>query len=128
MAGKPKKRIESDFYRDLGGTIRVARSKAGKTQADIAEHLDVTFQQVQKYEAGKNRIPVDHLVKVSDYLEVPLSQLVVQSAKDIEFQALATQFGTKEFHALMEAWVALKDRAARAALVNLVKCMADLQR
>jgi transcriptional regulator with XRE-family HTH domain len=128
MAGKPKKRTESDFYRDLGSTIRVARSKAGRSQADIAEHLGVSFQQVQKYESGKNRIPVVHLVDLSDYLDVPLSQFVVQSAEDIQFQALATQFGTKEFHALMEAWVVLKDRPARAALVNLVKCMAALTR
>jgi transcriptional regulator with XRE-family HTH domain len=128
MAGKPKKKTESDFYRDLGGAIRVARSKSGKSQEDIADHLDVSFQQVQKYETGKNRIPVVHLVSLSTYLEVPLSQLVAQSAEDIDFQALATQFGTKEFHALMEAWVVLKDRPARAALINLVKCMANLSR
>jgi transcriptional regulator with XRE-family HTH domain len=128
MTGKPKKRTESDFYRDLGGAIRVARSKAGRSQADTAEYLDVSFQQLQKYESGKNRIPVVHLVKLSDYLEVPLSQLIVSSAEDIEFQALATQFGAREFHALMEAWVCLKDRPARAALVNLVKSMAGLVR
>jgi transcriptional regulator with XRE-family HTH domain len=128
MAGKPKKKTESDFYCDLGRALRVARSAAGRSQEDVASEIDVTFQQIQKYETGKNRIPVKHLVSISEYLEVPLSQLIAPSANDAGFQALAVQFGGKEFHDLMEAWVVLKDRAARAALISLVRCMANLSR
>lgn len=128
MSGKPRKKTEEDFYRDLGQAIRVARTAAGKSQEEVAVHLDRTFQQVQKYEKGKDRIPVDLLASVAAYLEVPLSQLVAPTDKDEEFQALAAQFGSLEFHALMQAWGCLKDRAARAALVNLVRCMAKLSR
>jgi transcriptional regulator with XRE-family HTH domain len=128
MAGKPKKKTESEFYCDLGRAIRVARSAAGKSQEDVASQIDVTFQQLQKYETGKNRIPVKHLVSISEYLEVPLSQLIAPSANDAGFQALAVQFGGKEFHDLMEAWVVLKDRPARAALISLVRCIANLSR
>jgi transcriptional regulator with XRE-family HTH domain len=128
MAGKHKKKTESDFYCDLGRAIRVARNAAGKSQEDVASQIGVTFQQIQKYETGKNRIPVKHLVSISEYLEVPLSQLIAPSANDAGFQALAAQFGGKEFHDLIEAWVVLKDRPARAVLINLVKCMANLSR
>ena len=63
MARTHKKRLpEGPFYRDLGRNVRIARSAAGKSQSEVAEFLDVTFQQVQKYENGKNRIPVDGLV------------------------------------------------------------------
>jgi transcriptional regulator with XRE-family HTH domain len=120
--------IDSDFYRQLGHSIRLARSAAGRTQEEVAQEIEVTFQQLQKYEKGKNRIPVRELAVIADYLDVPLSHLVKPSAADAKFQALAAKFGTSEFHALMEAWAALKDRSARAALVNLVKCMAELQR
>jgi len=82
---------------------------------------------VQKYEKGKNRIPLDRLVSLADYLEVPLQQFIAPSASDSEFQSLASQFGDKEFHTLMEAWGILKDRPMRAALLNLVKRMADLK-
>ena len=44
-----------------------------------------------------------------------------------EFQSLAEQFGAKEFHTLMEAWGTIKDRPLRAALLNLVKRMADAE-
>lgn len=123
-----KEKPENAFYRDLGNRIRVARSAANRSQEDVAGVIDVTPQQMQKYEKGQNRIPVQHLASISDYLEVPLSELVKTSTKEADFQTLAAQFGTKEFHVLMEAWVALKDRSSRAALINLVKCMANLSR
>ena len=61
------------------------------------------------------------------FLEVPLLQLIDPSDSDSEFQSLAAQFSTKEFHTLMETWGVLKDRPMRAALLNLVKRMADLK-
>jgi transcriptional regulator with XRE-family HTH domain len=129
MAQKNKKRLpEGPFYRDLGRNVRTARSAAGKSQSEVAEFLDVTFQQVQKYENGKNRIPVDRLVSLAAYLEVPVVQFIDPSESDSEFHSLASQFSDKEFHVLIEAWGTLKDRQARAALVNLVKCMAALNR
>ena len=129
MSRKYKKRLpEGPFYRDLGRNVRTARRAAGKSQSEVAEFLDVTFQQVQKYEKGTNRIPLDRLVSLADFLEVPLLQFIDPSESDSEFQSLASQFSDKEFHALMEAWGALKDRPARSALVNLVKCMAALGR
>jgi transcriptional regulator with XRE-family HTH domain len=126
---KSSKRLPEDrFYRELGLNIRAARAIAGKTQGEVAEHINVTFQQVQKYEKGTNRIMVDRLVSLANYLEVPLSQIIAPSASDSEFQSLAEEFSAKEFHAIMEAWGSIKDRPSRAALVELVKCMANLKR
>jgi transcriptional regulator with XRE-family HTH domain len=128
LARTNKKRLpEGPFYRDLGRNVRTARSAAGKSQSEVAEFLNVTFQQVQKYENGKNRIPLDRLVSLAAFLEVPLQQFIDPSESDSEFQSLASQFRDKEFHTLMEAWGVLKDRPMRAALLNLVKRMADLK-
>ena len=128
MSRTYKKRLpEGPFYRDLGRNLRTARSVAGKSQSEVAEFLDLTFQQVQKYENGTNRIPVDRLVSLATFLEVPLLQLIDPSDSDSEFQSLAAQFSTKEFHTLMETWGVLKDRPMRAALLSLVKRMADLK-
>src|SRR6202162_2782185 len=127
MARNYKRLPEGPFYRDLGRNLRVARGASGKSQSEIAEHLDVTFQQVQKYENGTNRIPVDRLVSLAVYLEVPLLQLIAPSDSDSEFQTLAEQFGAKEIHTLMEALGTIKDRPLRAALLNLVKRMAAVK-
>lgn len=124
-----KKRLpEGPFYRDLGHAIRAARGKAGKSQEEVAEHLDLTFQQVQKYENGTNRIPIDRLVSLAQYLEVPAIAFIDPSASDSKFQALASQFSAREFHALLEAWGSLKDRSARSAVLNIIRCMAKLER
>jgi len=63
MAGKAKKAPETvDFYRKLGSAIRFARITAGKTQSEAADEIGVSFQQLQKYEKGSNRIPIEQLV------------------------------------------------------------------
>lgn len=119
-----KRPPEAAFYRALGNNLRAARTAAGKSQLETAEHLDVTFQQVQKYENGTNRIPIDRLVSLAAYLELPLLQLIAPSASDSEFQSQASKFRGREFHTLMEAWGEIAE-PQRAALLNLVKRMAD---
>jgi transcriptional regulator with XRE-family HTH domain len=130
MVGKYKPHSEDAFYRDLGRTIRLARMASGKSQADIAGHLDVSFQQVQKYESGDNRIPVDSLVSLSDYLDVPVARLAGASSRSKEedvFLALLEKFEGKEFAALLEYWTAIRDKQVRAAFLNLIKSMASLK-
>jgi len=129
MSRNRKKTPEGNFYRDLGRTIRLTRVAAGKSQHETAEHLAITFQQLQKYEAGSNRIPLDRLVRLSAYLEVPLSHFVatsLRSGRDVAFHLLAEGFRSKEFHSLVESWKAIKDPPMRAAILTLIKRAAAL--
>lgn len=45
----------------IGARIRLAREKAGMSQAELGARLDVAFQQIQKYEAGTNRVAASRL-------------------------------------------------------------------
>jgi transcriptional regulator with XRE-family HTH domain len=128
MARNSKPLAEDAFYRELGRNLRVARKASGKSQSAIAAHLHVTFQQVQKYENGTNRMPLYGLVSLAAYLEVPLSQFIAPSEGDSEFQCHAAQFSGKEFRVLIEAWANIKDRQTRAAALNLLTRMADISR
>lgn len=129
MAGKHnKKKPENTFYRDLGSAIRLARVAAGKSQAEVAEHLDIAFQQLQKYESGKNRIPVQELVRLAAYLEVPLAYFVGPPGTDAGFKSFAEKFRANGFHALLESWAAIKDKPMRDAIINLIKRAAALSR
>ena len=56
----------------IGQRIRAARLAANLTQAALAERLGITFQQIQKYETGKNRISAPSLFKVARLLSVPV--------------------------------------------------------
>lgn len=128
MAGRHKKRTDHTFYQNLGRAIRLARVAAGKSQADVAELLDLSPQQVQKYEKAANRIPVEELVSLAAYLDVSVSDLVDPSATDAEFKALAGKFRAKGFQALLESWGAIKDQPMRAAILNMIKCAAAMSR
>ena len=130
MAQAHKRRPEGPFYRDLGRNLRMTRSAAGKTQMEIADYLDVTFQQVQKYENGANRIPFDRLVNLAAYLDVPLSHFGSPDTSngDSAIQSLVEQYSSKDFQTLLKSWTAIKDRHVRAAVLDFVKSMAALSR
>ncbi|WP_375661460.1 MULTISPECIES: helix-turn-helix domain-containing protein [unclassified Bartonella] len=57
----------------IGKKIRLRRKMLKMSQKTLGQHLGVTFQQIQKYEKGLNRVSAGRLKKISDILNVPLS-------------------------------------------------------
>ncbi len=57
----------------VGGRIRLRRTLLGLSQAELGDALELTFQQIQKYERGTNRIGAGRLYRVSTVLGVPIS-------------------------------------------------------
>ena len=57
----------------VGMRVHVRRTMRGMSQSKLAEALNVTFQQVQKYEKGVNRISASRLYQISQTLDVPIS-------------------------------------------------------
>ena len=56
---------------EIGRIVRLQRQKLGLSQSDLAERIGVTFQQVQKYEKGTNRISIGRLTRIAKALDVP---------------------------------------------------------
>jgi transcriptional regulator with XRE-family HTH domain len=71
MAGKSPNFIDVA----VGRSVRVWRMATGMSQAQLASRLGVTFQQIQKYEVGADRIGTGRLVKVGTILGVPIAAL-----------------------------------------------------
>lgn len=68
---KPKpKTTEADAL--IGLKIKKFRVLKGMSQSELAEPLDITFQQLQKYERGTNRVSAANIQKISQILKVPL--------------------------------------------------------
>jgi transcriptional regulator with XRE-family HTH domain len=67
----PKKPDPVDV--EVGQRIRIQRLQSGLSQTSLAEQLGVTFQQVQKYEKGVNRVGAGRLTKIAKVLGVPVS-------------------------------------------------------
>ena len=65
--------METNFNVHLGGKLRLRRLALGLTQTKVAQAINVTFQQIQKYEKGTNGVSSIRLLQLSNYLKVPIN-------------------------------------------------------
>ena len=65
--------MEENFNLHLGKKLRMRRLSLGLTQTKVAEAINVTFQQIQKYEKGTNGVSSIRLLQISNYLKVSIS-------------------------------------------------------
>ena len=64
--------MEDNFNVHLGKKLRLRRLSLGLTQTKVAEAINVTFQQIQKYEKGTNGVSSARLMQISHFLNVPI--------------------------------------------------------
>ena len=64
--------MEGNFNRHLGAKLRMRRLALGLTQTKVAQAINVTFQQIQKYEKGTNGVSSNRLMQLSQFLKVPI--------------------------------------------------------
>src|SRR4051812_43439123 len=69
---------------DVGHRVRAIRLERDMSQSALGQHLGVSFQQVQKYEKGTNRIAAGRLEAISEIFEVPISALFAEKRKPSE--------------------------------------------
>ena len=65
--------MEDNFNIHLGKKLRMRRLSLGLTQTKVAQAINVTFQQIQKYEKGTNGVSSIRLLQLSNYLKVPIN-------------------------------------------------------
>ena len=64
--------MEGNFNRHLGSKLRMRRLALGLTQTKVAQAINVTFQQIQKYEKGTNGISSLRIMQLASFLKVPV--------------------------------------------------------
>ena len=113
----------------VGRSIRVHRLAAGMSQTELGQKIGVTFQQVQKYEKGTNRVGAGRLTRIAQVLGVSVSTLF--QTGDASDDARAPKGDSPlnllaEPHALrlLQAFAEITDRKSRLALVALVEAVA----
>tara|TARA_B100000965_G_C19530204_1_gene730752 strand:+ start:995 stop:1360 length:366 start_codon:yes stop_codon:yes gene_type:complete len=65
--------MEENFNIHLGKKLRMRRLSLGLTQTKVAQAINVTFQQIQKYEKGTNGVSSNRLMQLSNFLKVPIT-------------------------------------------------------
>jgi len=105
---------------------RIAR---GMSQQQLAKGLGVTFQQVQKYERGANRIGAGRLVRIAQILEVPVTALLEGTAAEADNtpeQSRAALIADRRAFRLAQAFGAIEDPAFRLSIIDMVEKLATL--
>ena len=123
-----KKKKPNPTDRHVGARVRMRRLMLDMTQTDLADGLGLTFQQVQKYEKGANRIGASRLQHIADILQVPISFFFDGAIDTGEFKAIDPKslfvsdfLASSEGVALVKAYMKIKDAKLRRCIVQLVE-------
>jgi transcriptional regulator with XRE-family HTH domain len=113
----------------IGEKIRALRLERGLSQHELGAAVGVTFQQIQKYERGANRVAAGRLRRIADALEVPVTFFYRGTApaaahRDAGFGYLKSKKSLR----LARAFAQIPSAQARNALVVVVEMIRDKQR
>jgi transcriptional regulator with XRE-family HTH domain len=120
---------------EVGRRVRSRRLECRLSQTELADRIGVTFQQVQKYEKGVNRIGAGRLQRISEALEVPISFFFggaggspaptkeLNGGAESVFGFLQTSGSVR----IVKAFHKIKSRKARQLLVDMAEELADAQ-
>ena len=114
--GKPGKPAPDEIDVAVGARIRQRRLDIGLPQGDLARALGVSFQQLQKYERGRNRVSASTLVRAALALQTTVSMLV-EDEDDL---------WPAGFDDLLAAYRRVGSDERRATLLQIVRIFADL--
>jgi transcriptional regulator with XRE-family HTH domain len=118
---------------EVGRRVRSRRLECRLSQTELADRIGVTFQQVQKYEKGVNRIGAGRLQRISEALEVPISFFFSGTGEAAKATSPATGkeesvFGFLQTNGsvrIVKAFHRIKSRKARQLLVEMAEEFVD---
>ena len=108
----------------VGGRVRLRRTLLGMSQERLAEALDLTFQQIQKYESGMNRIGASRLYHLSLIFGVPMSDFFEGLEDKTSRQSPDDMAVKRETMKLVRAYYRIRDPKVRDALRRMTIAMA----
>jgi transcriptional regulator with XRE-family HTH domain len=134
MVTKENKKKPNPTDIHVGSRIRLRRNMLGMSQEKLGETLGITFQQIQKYEKGTNRVGASRLQAIAEVLGVPVSFLFDDApgqetanrglAEDASASLAIGYCTSTEGLQLNRAFVRISDSKVRRKIIDLVKALA----
>lgn len=110
----------------IGRRVRRIRTARGMSQTELGNAINVTFQQIQKYEAGTNRIAASTLIRMAAALGVEPNDLLTSTVTPLQTSsenARPSLLSTPGAEALLAAYAQLNSDALRRAVLTIVREM-----
>lgn len=126
-------RVPNPIDIHVGARVKMLRRRTGISQRILANSLGLTFQQVQKYEQGTNRVSASKLYEIARFLEIPvtfffegLDDPKQMSSEEIVAYAFVQDFlMTNEGFDLAVSFAKVKNGATRRRLIELMKAVSE---
>jgi transcriptional regulator with XRE-family HTH domain len=128
------KKATNTVDKEIGSRVRMRRMLIGMSQEKLGEMLGLTFQQVQKYEKGTNRISVSRLLDIANILGVTIHYFYEGItgekgnppgfAEDAAPPYVSDFMNAPEGHQLMKAFMAIKSPKVRRSIIQLAASLA----
>src|SRR5438105_15301291 len=128
------KKAPNPIDKHVGSRVRMRRMMLSMSQEKLGNALGLTFQQVQKYEKGTNRIGASRLQQISNILQVPVAFFFegapnlqgTEGTKDAPSPTYVSEFlATSEGLSLSKAFMRIREAKLRRRIVDLVEEIAD---
>jgi transcriptional regulator with XRE-family HTH domain len=107
---------------EVGKNLKKRRIFLGLSQTELANMLDISFQQVQKYEKGTNRISASRLVDLSNVLDVNITYFFNEKGKNESKDDLMAQ---RETLTLVRNYYKITDKKKRDSVITFCKALAE---
>jgi transcriptional regulator with XRE-family HTH domain len=127
------KKSPNPVDKHVGSRVRMRRMMIGMSQEKLGEKLGITFQQIQKYEKGTNRVGASRLQQIATVLAVspafffegaPVPEMGGEALAESPSPAYVSDFlATSDGLALTKAFMKIKDPKVRRRIVDLVESM-----
>jgi transcriptional regulator with XRE-family HTH domain len=128
-------KLPNSTDKHVGGRVRMRRMMLRMSQTALGDALGLSFQQVQKYEKGTNRIGAGRLQHIAHCLQVPIEFLFdgapgepIKENNPLAFDYVSDFLAMSDGLALMNAFTRLKDTAMRRRVLTLVEQISEQQR
>lgn len=121
----------------VGRKVKLLRNMAGVTQTELADRLELTFQQVQKYEKGSNRISSSKLFEISQILDRDITEFFEGLGEDSVSSKIEKSGGfggeiselmlSRDGLRLNRAFVQISDQAVRGKVIALLESLVEMK-
>jgi transcriptional regulator with XRE-family HTH domain len=118
-----QKKSPNEIDKHIGSRVRARRIMLGMSQEKLADALGLTFQQVQKYEKGVNRVGAARLQQIATALDVPVTFFYDGDGKAREVESLLFLDSAFSLR-LLRAYSKIKDQTVQRQLVSLMESIA----
>jgi transcriptional regulator with XRE-family HTH domain len=116
----------TEIDRAVGARIAAFRKAKGLSQSALGVAVGVSFQQIQKYEKGDNRVRASRLQAIAKFLDVPVASLFSDESEPSEHVTAFASLGTPGAVELLRAFATIQDADLRRNMIALARTVARI--